>query len=68
MLQSVTAYKEDMPICKIQPVKHKNSFRWKWRYVASDGAVRESESSYELFYECVTAARASGYEPQLKAA
>ena len=57
-----------MPICKIHPIKEKDSFRWKWRYVARDGAVRESERSYELFYECVMAARASGYEPQLKAA
>jgi hypothetical protein len=57
-----------MPICKIHPVKHKGSYRWKWRGVASDGAIRESEQSYALFYECVTAARASGFEPQLKAA
>ena len=51
-----------MPICKIHHVKHKDSFRWKWRHVAPDGDVRESAQSYALFYECVTAARASGYE------
>jgi hypothetical protein len=56
-----------MPNCKIHPVKHKDSFRWKWRHVASDGDVRESSETYALFYECVTAARESGYEPQLRA-
>lgn len=55
-----------MPICKIHPVKHKDSFRWKWRHIAPDGDVRESPDSYALFYECVTAARASGYEVLLK--
>ena len=55
-----------MPTCKIHPVKHKDSFRWKWRHVAADGGVRESESSYALYYECVIAARASGYQPQVK--
>jgi hypothetical protein len=55
-----------MPICKIHPVKHKDSFRWKWRLVAADGGVRESETSYALYYECVIAARESGYAPQVK--
>jgi hypothetical protein len=57
-----------MPICKIHPVKHQATFRWKWRHVSADGGVRESAESYALFYECVTAARASGYEPQLRPA
>ena len=55
-----------MRICEIRPVKHKASFRWKWRHVAPDGGIKESAQSYALFYDCVTAARASGYEPQLK--
>jgi hypothetical protein len=55
-----------MPICKIHHVKHKDSFRWKWRYVAPDGDVRESERSYALYYECVTAARENGYEVLLR--
>ena len=46
---------------------NKTSFRWKWRAVDDDGSsVEESEESYELFYECVCAARASGYQPQIK--
>ena len=55
-----------MPTCKIHPVTHQGSFRWKWRHVANDGAVRESSKTYQLFYDCVLAARASGFEPQLK--
>jgi hypothetical protein len=57
-----------MPVCKILHVKHKDSFRWKWRYVKADGGVQESARSYALYYECVIAARASGYQPLLKCA
>jgi hypothetical protein len=55
-----------MSTCEIRHVKHKDSFRWKWRHVGADGTVKESAKTYPLYYECVTAARASGYEPQLK--
>jgi hypothetical protein len=49
------------------PTAHAASFRWKWRHLAEDGSVKEeSKESYELFYECVTAARASGYQPKIK--
>jgi hypothetical protein len=57
-----------MPTCKILHVKHKDSFRWKWRVVAADGDVKESAQSYALFYECVVAARANGYDPALACA
>ena len=55
--------------CEIYPIGYrksekKTSFRWKWRHVAADGRVSESKHEYELFYECVCAARESGYEPQ----
>jgi hypothetical protein len=49
--------------CEIFHVPYKQSFRWKWRHVADDGSVKESKESYELFYECVCAARQSGYQP-----
>ena len=52
--------------CEIFHVPYKKSFRWKWRHVASDGRVRESQESYELYYECVCAARKRGYQPQIK--
>jgi hypothetical protein len=53
-----------MKTCEIYHVPHGVSFRWKWRHVAADGRVSESKREYELFYECVCAARESGYEPQ----
>jgi hypothetical protein len=53
--------------CEIFFVPHAASFRWKWRHLAEDGSVKdESKESYELFYECVCAARASGYKPKIK--
>ena len=54
-----------MKSCEIFHVPHKKSFRWKWRHTAADGRTPvESEESYALYYECVTAARAAGYEPR----
>jgi len=57
--------------CEICPVEYKksakkNAFRWKWRHVAVDGRIEESFEDYELYYECVVAARARGYQPLLK--
>ena len=53
--------------CEIFYVPHAASFRWKWRHLSEDGSVKdESKESYELFYECVCAARASGYQPKIK--
>ena len=55
-----------MKNCDIHHVTYKDSFRWKWRHQAADGTViEESEESYGLYYECVLAARARGYEPVL---
>ena len=47
-------------------VKHKDSFRWIWRHVDARGEVDESEESYPLFYECLSAAREKGYQPRFK--
>ena len=59
-----------MPLCEIIYVKHKTGYGWKWRPVAADDEARAgaeaSEKTYQLFYECVTAARASGYIPNQK--
>ena len=54
--------------CEIFYIRYKDSFRWKWRHVETDGHVKESKESYELFYECVCAARRNGYAPQIKCA
>jgi hypothetical protein len=54
-----------MKPCEIFHVQHEKSFRWKWRHVQDDGRViSESEEEYELYYECVSAARSRGYEPR----
>jgi len=54
-------------LCEIFHVPHKASFRWKWRALFEDGRLKqESEESYELFYECVCAARQHGYAPDIK--
>jgi hypothetical protein len=62
-----------MPLCEVIYVKHKSGNGWKWRPVTADCKAEPSEKTaepsekiYELFYECVTAARASGYTPNRK--
>lgn len=49
--------------CEIVYVKQRQGSGWKWRAVAGSGPARSSEEVYGLFYECVQAARASGYDP-----
>ena len=53
-----------MKVCEIYHVTHKKSFRWKWRHMNADGRAVESKESYARYFECVTAARAGGYEPR----
>jgi len=60
----VALYKGCMKVCEIYHVTHKKSFRWKWRHMNVDGRAVESKESYALYFECVTAARAAGYEPR----
>ncbi len=57
-----------MDFCEIIAIKHKDSFRWKWRLVGDDGDVEESKESYPLYYECLSAAREKGYRPSFKRA
>ena len=59
-----------MKYCEIYPVtrKEKNAFRWKWRHTNADGRSVESKESYALYYECMVAARAAGYEPRRRIA
>jgi hypothetical protein len=54
--------------CEIYPVFDKKSFLWKWRHVGEDGRIEESRQAYSLYYECVVAARSSGYQPRLSVA
>jgi hypothetical protein len=52
-----------MPTCKIVYVKQSGEIGWRWHGVTADGTRRTSTESYPLFYECVLAARASGFTP-----
>jgi hypothetical protein len=49
--------------CEIVYVKEKDASGWKWRSVSADGKVTSSEETFGLFYDCVLAAKASGYTP-----
>lgn len=49
--------------CEIFHVRRKGKLRWKWRQTTDDGALDLSEHEYELFYECLSAARKNGLTP-----
>jgi len=49
--------------CEIIYVRQGGERGWKWRALADDARAAASEVLYELFYECVIAARACGYAP-----
>lgn len=49
--------------CEIFYVRRQGRLRWKWRATASDGATDRSDEEYELFYECLAAARKKGFMP-----
>ena len=51
--------------CEIFYAAHEQA-GWKWRHIHEDGRVKESKETYALYYECVCAARASGYEPPIR--
>lgn len=55
-----------MKRCEIYHVPSKGSFAWKWRLRLPDGRVVESKKQYPLYYECVSAALESGYQPDIK--
>ena len=55
-----------MKHCEIFHVALKGSFGWKWRHAPLEGRAIESEETYGLYYECVSAALRSGYRPDLK--
>jgi len=50
--------------CEIFFLRRKGKLRWKWRQTALDGGVvAASNDEYELFYECLSAARDKGFAP-----
>jgi hypothetical protein len=52
--------------CEI--IYEKKAKGWRWRSLPGPGAAktRMSEGTFQLFYECVLAARACGYNPPIK--
>jgi len=52
-----------MHTCKIVYVKQGTKSGWRWQSLATDGKARSSEQTYPLYYEAVSAARASGLTP-----
>jgi len=49
--------------CEIFYVKRNGKLRWKWRVSARDGVTARPDEEYELFYECLSAARREGFTP-----
>ena len=56
-----------MDRCEIFHVARKktHTFAWKWRHTGNDGRVTEAQDAYELYYECVCAARKQGFAPKI---
>ncbi len=53
--------------CEIFYVKRGKASGWQWRPAGSQSRSSECADTYALFYECVVAARVSGYtSPNLK--
>jgi hypothetical protein len=55
---------ESMPVCEIFLVANKRAILWKWRYLSADGRVDECKDGYGEYFQCVSDARAKGYEPK----
>lgn len=55
-----------MKSCEIIYVKQKDGKGWKWRAIDAGDKPEVSRETFELFYECVTDARSSGYQPNVK--
>jgi hypothetical protein len=50
--------------CEIFFVRRGGKLRWKWRATPVEGgAVDGSNEEYELFYDCLSAARDKGFTP-----
>jgi len=49
--------------CEIFYVTRDGKLRWQWRNKTGDGTIVLSAGEYELFYECLSAAREEGFTP-----
>jgi hypothetical protein len=61
-----SAYNGCMKLCEIYHVPYKDSFAWKWRHRPTHGRAIESKETYQLYYECVSAALERGYQPNIQ--
>jgi hypothetical protein len=60
------AYKRPMDkpgFCTFVYTKRRQASGWTWQAVSAGGKVTASPEIYDLFYDCVVAARARGYTP-----
>lgn len=52
-----------MPLCEIIFVRHETGNGWKWCPISAGQDRLPCKETFALFYDCVTAARAQGYNP-----
>lgn len=64
-LRVARLYKREMTNCEI--IYFKDEKGWKWRQLSAHGEPKSKacEETYQLFYECVIAARANGLRPRI---
>ena len=57
-----------MRTCEIIYVKDVQAKGWKWRALSEQDKLQPETSveTFQLFYDCVSAARAKGYLPNVK--
>ena len=57
-----------MSICEIIYIKSAKGWKWRTRSSSERGEAKPqtSQETFELFYDCVSAARAKGYQPNVK--
>jgi len=57
-----------MAICEIIYVKSAKGWKWRTRTLSerAEAKPKTSEETFPLFYDCVSAARAKGYQPNVK--
>jgi hypothetical protein len=58
--------KAKLGACEIIYIKLAGGKGWKWRALVAEGEPKVSEQTFDLFYDCVAAARLKGYQPNVK--
>lgn len=55
-----------MPICEIIYVKSAKGWQWRTLSKPAESKPQTSPETFPLFYDCVSAARATGHQPNVK--